>query len=54
VYAALWRILPGPTWVRILQLVALGVVVLLSAHLWLFPFIASLVDSGDTGAVNTG
>jgi hypothetical protein len=54
VYAALWRILPGPTWVRILLLVALGLAVLAAAHFWLFPFIATLVDSGDTGAVNTG
>jgi hypothetical protein len=53
-YGALWRILPGPTWARILQLVALGIVVLVVADLWLFPFIASLVDTGDTGAVNTG
>lgn len=53
-YAALWRILPGPTWVRILLLVALLVVVLVVADLWLFPFIATLVDTGDTGAVNTG
>ncbi|MDQ1581004.1 MAG: hypothetical protein QOD05_1779 [Microbacteriaceae bacterium] len=53
-YAALWRILPGPTWIRILLLVALGLVVLVAADLWLFPFIASLVDSGNTGAVSTG
>ncbi|MDQ1609698.1 MAG: hypothetical protein QOE16_2430 [Microbacteriaceae bacterium] len=53
-YAALWRILPGPIWVRILLLVALLIVVLVVADLWLFPLIATLVDTGDTGAVNTG
>lgn len=38
-YAALWRILPGPVWLRIV-LLALGAAIILAAcALWLFPWI---------------
>ena len=36
-YGALWRILPGPLWVRIVTLVALAVLVLTALVLWVFP-----------------
>ncbi|MEO7131403.1 MAG: hypothetical protein ABIZ07_08525 [Dermatophilaceae bacterium] len=39
-YAALWRVLPGPTWLRVLLLVALLVGVVLLCFEWLFPWIA--------------
>lgn len=38
-YAALWRILPGPTWVRILILIGMAAVVLTALVLWVFPII---------------
>ena len=38
-YAALWRILPGPLWVRVLFLVALAAAVLSVLVLWVFPFV---------------
>jgi len=41
-YAALWRILPGPLWVRILLAVALVAVVLTVLVLWVFPFVNEL------------
>ena len=39
-YAALWRILPGPTWVRILMLIVLAVLVLAALVEWVFPWAA--------------
>ena len=53
-YAALWRLLPGPTWVRILLLVVLGIAVLVVADLWLFPYIGSLIDKNENGTVTNG
>ena len=46
-YAALWRILPGPVWVRILISVALVAVVLTSLVLWVFPFVDQLIAPQD-------
>lgn len=39
-YAALWRILPGPAWVRVLILLALAAVVLAALVQWVFPWVA--------------
>jgi flagellar basal body-associated protein FliL len=41
-YAGLWRILPGPVWVRILILVVLAAVVLSVLAFWVFPWIDDL------------
>ncbi|WP_291045347.1 hypothetical protein [Herbiconiux sp.] len=38
-YAALWRILPGPIWVRILIVVVLLAAVLFALATWVFPWI---------------
>jgi len=38
-YAALWRALPGPVWVRILILVAAASVIVAACLLWVFPWI---------------
>ncbi len=38
-YAALWRILPGPWWVRVLLLVVLAAAVLAALVLWVFPIV---------------
>ena len=42
-YGALWRILPGPVWVRILILVVLVAVVLFALVTWVFPWVDSLL-----------
>jgi hypothetical protein len=47
VYAALWRILPGPVWVRILILIALIAVVLAVLVVWVFPWADQLINSQD-------
>jgi hypothetical protein len=41
-YAALWRILPGPIWVRILIVVVLLAAVLFALSTWVFPWIDDL------------
>jgi len=38
-YAALWRILPGPWWVRVLLLLVLASVVVFALVEWVFPLI---------------
>lgn len=53
-YAALWRALPGPTAVRILLLLVLLAIVLAICDLWLFPWIGSMIDDGNTGTVGVG
>ena len=39
-YGVLWRILPGPAWVRVLILVVLAAAVVAACFTWLFPAIA--------------
>jgi predicted membrane protein len=53
VYAALWRVLPGPWWVRLLILLALLAVVLLVLFEWVFPWIDGYVGEGSQGTVGT-
>lgn len=42
-YAALWRILPGPVWLRIIILLVLVAVVLFALVTWAFPWVDSLL-----------
>lgn len=42
-YAALWRVLPGPVWLRVLMVVVLAVVVVLCLIEWVFPWVNSLI-----------
>ena len=46
-YAALWRILPGPVWVRVVTLVVLATLVLTALVLWVFPVIDQLTSPQD-------
>ena len=39
-YSALWRILPGPVWVRIVILVVLVALILAGLVEWVFPWAA--------------
>ena len=50
-YGALWRVLPGPVWLRILILVVLAVLVLYCLVTWVFPFVDSLLQSNEEGTV---
>jgi len=42
-YAALWRILPGPAWVRVLILLALAAAVLYGLFWYAFPWAAQFI-----------
>ena len=40
-YAGLWRILPGPSWLRVLILVVLAALVLYGLFFYVFPWVSS-------------
>ena len=39
-YAALWRALPGPVWLRVVLLIVLAAAVLAALITWVFPWAA--------------
>jgi predicted membrane protein len=43
-YGALWRILPGPWWLRVLILVVAAAVVVTALVVWVFPYVDELVS----------
>ena len=43
-YAALWRILPGPWWMRVVILLALAAAVLYALFWFVFPWVSTIVD----------
>ena len=43
-YGALWRVLPGPWWVRLLILLALVAAILAICVYWVFPWIQPWVS----------
>jgi hypothetical protein len=46
-YAALWRLLPGPWWVRLFILLILAAAVLTALVLWVFPVVDQMVAPQD-------
>jgi hypothetical protein len=48
VYSALWRILPGPWWLRVIILIVLAVAVVAALITWVFPIIDSFVEPNVT------
>ena len=46
-YAALWRILPGPVWVRILILIVLVAALLFTLVTWVFPWVQAFLDTSE-------
>lgn len=44
-YAALWRILPGPLWLRIVLVFVLLAAVLFVLATWVFPWLDSIVNN---------
>ena len=53
-YAALWRVLPGPAFVRVLLLLVLLAAVVLLCFEWLFPLVASWLPYDETTVDTTG
>lgn len=51
-YAALWKVLPGPIWLRILLVLILIAAVLFVLAAWVFPFIDVLVTPDQEVTVN--
>jgi hypothetical protein len=43
-YGALWRVLPGPWWVRSIILLALFAALLAACVFWVFPWIQPIVS----------
>jgi hypothetical protein len=46
-YGALWRVLPGPVWVRILLMIALFLVILTVLVLFVFPWLNTFINVND-------
>lgn len=44
-YGALWRLLPGPVWFRIILLLILIAVTLWALVTWVFPWVETIVDN---------
>lgn len=42
-YAALWRVLPGPWWVRVLILIVLAAAVLYGLIFYVFPWVSEVI-----------
>jgi hypothetical protein len=43
-YRALWRVLPGPVWVRILLVLVLLVAVVFVLFTWVFPWVDGIIN----------
>lgn len=46
-YGALWRVLPGPWWVRVLILLVAVAALLYALIFWVFPLVNTLIPQGD-------
>jgi hypothetical protein len=46
-YAALWRILPGPVWLRLIIALVLIAAVVAALMLWVFPWVLPFVSTQD-------
>lgn len=44
-YAAIWHILPGPIWLRILFVLILITGVLFALSTWVFPWVDAIINS---------
>jgi hypothetical protein len=53
-YRALWRILPGPAWLRVLLLMILAVAVVAALMVWVFPVIDGIVQPEDVTVGTSG
>ncbi len=46
-YAALWRVLPGPWWLRVLILLVGAAAIVYGLFFYAFPWVASLISPGE-------
>ncbi|MET4159112.1 hypothetical protein [Agromyces sp. PvR057] len=47
VYGALWRVLPGPIWLRIILLLLLIAAAVYALFTWVFPWVDGIVNPID-------
>jgi len=47
VYGALWRVLPGPVWLRIILLLILIAATVYALFTWVFPWVDGIVNPID-------
>lgn len=47
-YSALWRILPGPVWLRVLILLVAAAAVLYGLFWYVFPWVSQLITPQDS------
>ncbi len=47
-YAALWRVLPGPVWVRVLIVIALLAAALYGLFWYVFPWASQFISPQDS------
>jgi len=46
-YGALWRVLPGPLWLRVLILTVATAALLTALVLWVFPWVQEIMPQQD-------
>jgi len=44
-YSAIWRLIPGPTWLRIIIATALAAAVVASLMIFVFPWVDTMMTS---------
>lgn len=48
-FGLIWELLPGPTWVKTLQVLLVVALVVMGCFWWLFPWLADVLElSGNT------
>jgi hypothetical protein len=43
-YGALWRVLPGPVWLRIILVLLLAAAVVFALFTWVFPWVDAILN----------
>jgi membrane protein implicated in regulation of membrane protease activity len=52
-YAALWRALPGPLWVRMLLVLAFAAAALYVLATWVFPWVETMITNQEVTVGNS-
>jgi hypothetical protein len=43
-YVALWRVLPGPVWLRVILVLLLAAAVVFALFTWVFPWVDAILN----------
>jgi membrane protein implicated in regulation of membrane protease activity len=46
-YGALWRVLPGPWWLRVVILLVIAVAIVYGLFFYVFPWVSNIVNPQD-------